>query len=187
MSENAITITHQEHYDISDALGLDYGPSFRAVDTVCADGDTATVSFRTPDAVKQGLHRFVLHPSFLDGCLQSLFSLVYASGERSPDAYLPYQINRLKVFRARSEVATCRTVLRKRMEKSLVADFQLFDHDGHCIAEATGVRFVHAELQTHKDSGTRFRFETVPLSYVDAKDTRPKAAQIADAIGLANR
>ncbi len=185
--ENATVLIHGEHYEIASALGLDYGPSFRTVESIHADGNLAVATFRTPEGVQDDLHKFVLHPSFMDGCLQSLFSLLYLKGERAADAYLPYQINRLKVFRARSEVSSCRTVLRKRKEKSLVADFELFDHSGNCIAEMTGVRFMLAGLQAGREAGRRFRFETIPLDYSDADDVTPGAAQIANALGFSDR
>ena len=187
ISGDATEIDHDEHYGIAEALGLEYGPAFRIVEAVRVSGDTAIAIFRTPDAVQQGLHQFILHPSFLDGCLQSLFSLIYAKGERSADAYLPYQINRLKIFQPRAEVSSCRTVLRKRKEKSLVADFLLFDREGRCIAEATGVRFMLAELQANTATGKRFRFETIPLDYRNTKDTAPNTALIADALDLEGR
>ncbi|MBO6678730.1 type I polyketide synthase [Parvibaculum sp.] len=184
--ENAAALTHDQHYGIASALGLDYGPSFRTVESIHAAGDVAAITLQTPEGVRQDLHQFVLHPSFMDGCLQSLFSLLYLKGERTAETYLPYQINRLRVFRARSEVSSCRTVLRRRKEKSLVADFTLFDCDGNCIAEATGVRFMLAGLQAGREAGRRFHFETIPLDYADADDATPDAVQIATALGFSD-
>lgn len=178
-------ISGTEHYRIAEALGLQYGPSFQSVESVHVDGNTAIAELKAPEPRSSSESRFVLHPSILDGCLQTLFSILYAQGERTQNAYLPYQVGQLKIFRSTERVTKCFTTLRKRSEKSLVADFMLLDEGGACIALATGFRFLRAELRQGAEQETSyFRFETVPLSYADAGDPRPSAETVSNAISL---
>ncbi|MEQ8267731.1 MAG: SDR family NAD(P)-dependent oxidoreductase [Parvibaculum sp.] len=184
-SPRSAPISKIEHYRIAEALGLKYGPSFQSVESVHVHGNTAVAELKAPEPRSPGESRFVLHPSILDGCLQTLFSILYAQGERAQNAYLPYQLGQLRIFKGTENIARCLATLRKRSEKSLVADFMLLDEDGACIATATGFRFLRAELRQNIDQETTyFRFETVPLNHADAGDDRPSAETISNVIDL---
>jgi len=180
-------ISRNEHYRIAAALGLNYGPAFQTVESVHVAGDSAVAELRSPDAVVGLLDMFVLHPSLLDGCLQTLFSILFEAGVRETNAYLPYQFNGIKVFRPHALVVRCHTKLRSRSEKSLVADFTLFDAENNCVAEVTGLRFLRAELQNASTGTRRFRFETFPLDHVSAECETPDAATLAAALGFLER
>ena len=99
---------------------------------------------------------------------------------RETNAYLPYQVGRVKVFQPRAKAVRCDTQLRTKTSKSLVADFALFDAEGNCVAEATGFRFLRADLQQGMSAGARrFRFELLPLDHVTEESETPQAADIA--------
>lgn len=179
-------IDRDTHYRIAAGLGLDYGPAFQTVDHVAISGNAAVVTLRTPE--READYPFVLHPSVLDGCLQSLFSILFAQGVRETNAYLPYQVGRVKVFRPRAKAVRCDTQLRTKTSKSLVADFALFDAEGNCVAEATGFRFLRADLQQGMSAGARrFRFELLPLDHVTEESETPQAAEIARILNFIER
>jgi len=183
----ASRLSGDDHYRIAAALKLNYGPAFKSVAQVHVSGAEAIIELQAPEIVAEEVGRFVLHPSLLDGCLQSLVSILFEAGVRENSAYLPYQFNGIKVFHPRTLPAYCHTQLRSRSEKSLVADFALFDADGACIAEVTGLRFLRAELQNAGTGTRRFRFETLPLDYVSAECETPDAATIAATLDFAER
>ncbi|MEQ8281588.1 MAG: SDR family NAD(P)-dependent oxidoreductase [Parvibaculum sp.] len=180
-------ISHDTHYRIATALGLNYGPAFQTVGQVHVFGNEAIADLRAPEAVVATLDKFVLHPALLDGCLQTLLSILFASGVKESNAYLPYQFNGVKVFRPRALAVRCHTELRSRNDKSLVADFALFDADDACIAKVTGLRFLRAELHNTSSGTRRFRFETLPLDYVSASCQTPDAAALAETLAFSER
>ncbi|MBX3490801.1 type I polyketide synthase [Parvibaculum sp.] len=180
-------ISHDTHYRVATALGLNYGPAFQTIERVQVFGNEAVAELRAPDAVVATLDKFVLHPALLDGCLQTLLSILFANGVKEGNAYLPYQFNGVKVFRPHALAVRCHTQLRSRSEKSLVADFSLFDADNTCVARVTGLRFLRAELHNVSAGTRRFRFETLPLDYVSASCQTPDAAELAEALAFAER
>ena len=184
--EQAARVNRETHYRIAAGLGLDYGPAFQSVDEVTVSGDEATVTLHAPDACAD--ERFVLNPSVLDGCLQSLFSLLFRQGIRETSAYLPYQVGRLKVFRPHADIVRCDTRLRARTAKSMVADFALFDANEDCVAEATGVRLLRADIKQGASTGARrFRFDLLPLDHATAECETPNAAKVATILDFKER
>ena len=183
----ASQVASDDHYRIAAALGLNYGPVFRAIERVHVSGKESIAELRAPDGIVEALDKFVLHPALLDSCLQTLISILFEAGTRENHAYLPYQFNGVRVFQPHTLAVSCHTRLRARGEKSLVADFALFDADGGCVAEVTGLRFLRTELQTTGTGTRRFRFETLPLDHVSAECETPDAATIAAALNLDER
>jgi len=179
-------VDRETHYQIAAGLGLDYGPAFQTVDSIKVSDNDAVVILRSPET--EAGSSFVLHPSILDGCLQSLFSILFAQGVRETNAYLPYQVGRIKVFQPHTAIVRCDTHLRVKTEKSLVADFTLFDDRGNCVAEATGFRFLRADLKQGAGTGARrFRFELLPLDHVTPECETPDALEIAQALDFKER
>lgn len=186
MSSIAATIDCDTHYRIAAGLGLEYGPAFQTVERVAVDGNRAVVTLAAPQ--EDGNLPFVLHPSVLDGCLQSLFSILFSQGIRETNAYLPYQVARVKVYHPGANIVRCDAHLKAKTSKSLVADFTLFDEEGNCAAQAIGFRFLRADLQQGAGTGARrFRFELLPLDHVTADCTTPRAEEIAQALDFKER
>lgn len=180
-------ISRDDHYRIAAALGLNYGPAFRAVEQVHVSGNESIAELKAPDDVVGEIDKFVLHPALLDSCLQTLLAILFEAGVRENNAYLPYQFNGVSIFQPHTLAVRCHTRLRVRSEKSLVADFALFDADDACVAAVTGLRFLRTELQNASVGTRRFRFETLPLDYVSAECETPDAATLAAALGFAER
>src|SRR5690606_26355763 len=84
--------------------------------------------------------------------------------------------------------AHCDVHLKAHTEKSIVADFALFDAEGACVAEATGFRFLRADLRQGAGQGARrFRFELLPASHVTADCETPCAGELAAVTGFHER
>jgi len=168
-------ISHDTHYRVATALGLNYGPAFQTIERVQVFGNDAVAELRAPDAVVATLDKFILHPAMLDGCLQTLLSILFANGVKEGNAYLPYQFNGVKIFRPHALAVRCHTQLRSRSDKSLVADFSLFDADNTCVAKVSGLRFLRAELHNASAGTRRFRCETPPFPATDPISTLLRA------------
>lgn len=176
----------ETHYRIASGLGLDYGPAFRTVQNVAVSGNEAIVKLQVQNSGVD--YPFVLHPSILDGCLQSLFSILFSQGVKETNAYLPYQVGRIKVFQPHADIVRCDARLKTRTAKSLVADFALYTEDGECAAEATGLRFLRADLQQGASAGARrFKFELLPLDHATAECKTPDAREIAEKLDFKER
>ncbi len=75
-------------------LGLHYGPAHRAVlELRRGDGEVLAL-LELPDCVRAQADAYVLHPSLLDGALQSALALF----DGAASARLPFALDRLRVF-----------------------------------------------------------------------------------------
>ena len=88
-----------ECYQLFQTKGLAYGPSFQAVQMV-AGNETEAISFlKLPINCTQGFHNFVLHPSLMDGALQTVLGLLDNSGANSGGLYLPFALGEVEILR----------------------------------------------------------------------------------------
>ena len=86
------------YYDRFRALGLQYGPSFRTIQEVHVNGVFALSKLEVADALKGEFGQFILHPSMIDGALQTIASLV---GSESPGTvWLPFALDELEILKA---------------------------------------------------------------------------------------
>jgi phthiocerol/phenolphthiocerol synthesis type-I polyketide synthase C len=174
---DSVAVSAVDHYAVTEALGITYGPAFQGVIQSAVAGDQALAEL----AKHAGEYDFVVNPTTFDAALQVLFDIMAtdaATTERT--AFLPYQLGRLKVFASGQSANRCHVVLRKRGERSLVADFRLFAEDGSCLVEAQGFRFMRADsLRRSRASDVGYCFDWTPKDYVGPADVPPTAEDIA--------
>lgn len=96
-------------YRLLDSSGLSYGGSFQVMRSIRVGNGNDGVAFvlaklDLPDSVRDGAERFDLHPSIVDGALQSSIGLLLTQGGAVPfdpaamQPYLPYALERIEVF-----------------------------------------------------------------------------------------
>lgn len=124
-------------YALTEALGLQYGPTFRRVRRVRMEGNRLDVELVPGD---EGTHDYLLHPAALDACFHSLVSLYTAWEESAPRAFLPVKTGRLERC-GEGAVSHIRGRLRSCGSRSLAADFVLLDGAGTVTAIAHDCRF----------------------------------------------
>jgi acyl transferase domain-containing protein/NADPH:quinone reductase-like Zn-dependent oxidoreductase/acyl carrier protein/NADP-dependent 3-hydroxy acid dehydrogenase YdfG len=169
-----------EHYRLAEALGLQYGPAFRAVSSVWLEPDALVAALHTPATIEPEIGQTLLHPSFLDGAFQSLADLVAHQAIRPLDgtaheppaasiAYLPVRIERLQVLVPKSRVRSARVALVRRTARSLVADFTLHDETGQAVSVVLKARFRAAHLA--RSAQERMRLVGVRAVPMPRRDT----------------
>ncbi|NTV94311.1 MAG: acyltransferase domain-containing protein, partial [Thiobacillus sp.] len=139
----APALTAARHYQLCRDLGLDYGPAFQGMQAAWLDGDDLITRIELPKAA--GDDALLLHPALADACFQSLLGLRQEDEQRQT-TYLPVRIGRLRLYRAGSRPSHCRTRMVRRGPHSLLAEFTLFDADGHAVARLEDCRFRAAQL-----------------------------------------
>ncbi|HEX9985331.1 MAG TPA: SDR family NAD(P)-dependent oxidoreductase [Thermoanaerobaculia bacterium] len=84
-------------YGRFDELGLHYGPSFRTVQELYVGGTFALAKLKIAEHLKGEFSQFVLHPSLIDGALQTVAGLVGSGGVQTP--YLPFALDEILIIR----------------------------------------------------------------------------------------
>lgn len=150
-----------ELYALADRLGLNYGPHFRAVESVSIVGDgEAVVAF---DRSSRDGH-FILDPALFDGALQGCLALLAdriapAKGE----SFIPARFDRVRIFSPYGRCpAMARITLGRIGLRSVSVSVALFDEAGDWIAAADGCWFQRVRL-SRQDSiaGMLFRMEHI--------------------------
>lgn len=138
----------EEVYAIADELGLEYGPAFQAVESVCAGQNVIDSVLRVPREVSPEFDRFLLHPALLDGAFHSLFALFRRSGDHPPrKAFLPVRADRFVLHKPRGTATSARVVVRRHSNRSLMIDLFLFGGSGELLAAGTGWRLRATQLK----------------------------------------
>lgn len=138
-------------YQGMSSVGLQYGPNFTVLDFVKAGQDECLARVSVPDTVASELASYVLHPSILDGCLQSMAGAINATNRsnkdhtrtKNQDLLLPTLVQNTRVLgQFDGQPLWVHTKLRneKNVADSYTADIGLYDADGQCVAVISGAR-----------------------------------------------
>lgn len=153
-------ITADSHYRLASAVGLEYGPAFRAVAEAWLDkdeelnGSPAGVSamLATPACLQDAAALAHLHPSYLDAAFQLLLHL-FPIESASGSAFVPVRIGRVTLLQSHAEVKFARAKMIRRGPRSLVAQCSLYDAAGAPVAILREVRFRAIELRDSSLAG----------------------------------
>jgi acyl transferase domain-containing protein len=99
--------------------GLQYGPSFQALQEIYINGAFALSKLEIPDHLKGDFDQFILHPSIIDGALQTIAAL--AGGADSTTPHVPFALDEVEIVHALSQ--TCYAYAE-------YADSQMRNHKG---------------------------------------------------------
>jgi polyketide synthase PksN len=85
-----------EYYSRFTKYGLNYGPSFQTIQEVYISDSFALSRLKLPDHLKDDFGQFLLHPSMIDGALQTVGGLV--AGQASAFPHLPFALDELDIL-----------------------------------------------------------------------------------------
>ena len=76
--------------------GLNYGPSFQVIQEIYINDSFALARLKIPDLLKSDFGQFILHPSMIDGALQTVGGLV--GGPESVTPHLPFALDEVDIL-----------------------------------------------------------------------------------------
>ncbi|MGR7977052.1 type I polyketide synthase [Bacillus velezensis] len=133
-----------ECYEAFDSLGITYGPSHQALDTVYAGSGEVLAKLTLPPSAREEKEPFILHPSMLDAALQASIGLVLSDGSASGRLFLPFALRDMQVFSA------CRETMWAVLSSADGAyHIELCDENGEVCVRLTGLtaRFLEEETE----------------------------------------
>ncbi|HYD79452.1 MAG TPA: SDR family NAD(P)-dependent oxidoreductase [Paucimonas sp.] len=99
-------VAGEHYYGLFEQSGISYGPSFRTMQELYIGKSFALSKLSIADHLRSDFEEFVLHPSLVDGALQTVSGLV--GGVEPPERpvpYLPFAIDEVEIVRPASQ--TC--------------------------------------------------------------------------------
>ena len=149
-----VEVDRAVHYAGASRRGLHYGPAFqslREMRTTSADDDTLHCAawIELPDvytaAHAAALPAYRSHPALLDGCLQTLITLL-GQREARQCAYIPVRVDRLRCFAPLPRKLFCTARVLRQTDRSGSAEFEVYDEQGHCVMVLEGTRFQKVDF-----------------------------------------
>jgi acyl transferase domain-containing protein/acyl carrier protein len=173
-------------YHSFEGVGLQYGPSFRAIARLWGGEREALGEVRATSPVPAGYHA---HPAILDSCFQVLTAARSSSGadKHFEEAmYLPVKIERITFLGALPAVVWSQVRVVELDAGHIKANYRLFDEAGELKMEIEG--FSCKRVERHKESLDSYLYNSKwilkPLSGAGDKrpdpDYLPNPRQIVD-------
>jgi len=144
----------EDCYRIFDRNDLVYGPGLRTLETLYFNAAESLARLILPQALRHDLAAYTLHPSLMDGALQSLLGLL---GDPSRDnrLYIPYALGEITVYAPLT--ATCHAYARvagnhgsaQFAEKRF--DIDLLSDDGQVLAALRSLSYRPYSLRKKDD------------------------------------
>ena len=78
--------------------GLDYGPSFQTIQQLYVGNSFALSKLKIADHLSGAFDQFILHPSLIDGALQTTAGLVAGLTPGTP--YLPFAVDEIELIKS---------------------------------------------------------------------------------------
>jgi phthiocerol/phenolphthiocerol synthesis type-I polyketide synthase C len=155
-------VASETHYVRAKQLGLSYGPAFQAVSVIQVSETTAHAELVIPEAIREGMGGYLLHPAFTDGSFQLLVDLLGANAtERT--AFIPIRMGRITLYQQGVVPAFASVEITKQSPRSVQADCLLYSSDGTALAEIRNARFRQMVLLRHSaDQLHHLRFVALP-------------------------
>src|SRR5205085_10877976 len=85
------------YYEAFRAYGLQYGPSFQTIQELYVNGSYSLSKLKIAEHLKGDFSQFILHPSIIDGALQTVGGLMTAGEVVTP--YVPFALDELELVR----------------------------------------------------------------------------------------
>lgn len=149
-----------EFYSRFAQAGFNYGPAFQVIESVTLDQTSALSKLRLPGCLASEFEQFVLHPSIVDGALQTVVALVDSLESGTP--FLPFALDELVLLRPLTSVcyAYAQATGSKGGSQAGIRSFdiQILSESGYTLIELNGfcVRPLdQVERSRHVDPGYR--------------------------------
>lgn len=162
------TITGTELYAMASEVGLEYGEAFRPISSIHLDteGVSLVAKLETPHCLLEKMEGYLLHPTYLDGALQSLVGLlsvvsVTGSSMTAAKAFLPIRAEKLQLLQRGVVVSSAEVTVRKHTRRAILADIVLKGADGTSVAKVEGMRFRATQLVIRPSERARFLATTL--------------------------
>ncbi|MBF0453051.1 MAG: SDR family NAD(P)-dependent oxidoreductase, partial [Candidatus Magnetomorum sp.] len=125
------TIETKEIYDKFLQDGYQYGKTFQPINKLYMGENEALSDLILPDEVKSDFDKYLLHPSLMDGALQTTSGIL--SLESSDDIFMPFSIG--KVIYYQSLPVSCFAYATLKIHSELkIFDISIVDHSGNvCV------------------------------------------------------
>lgn len=153
------TLSSNACYDIFSEGGLNYGPGFRSIKKLYISDESALSYLELPEVLTEDLSSFQLHPTIMDGALQTVIGLIMKSTGEKGVPYLPYTLGEVEIIRPLCGRCYAYAVAEKTNEASKIKKFtiSIYDESGRILLKIKDL-IIKSFGQTAAAPGTKCVF-----------------------------
>jgi malonyl CoA-acyl carrier protein transacylase len=136
-------VSVQSHYQSYAEIGLNYGPSFQAIERLWRRGDASQALIQLPESLVSEFDSYKLHPVLLDACFQSAGAALMDDCDRQ--TYLPLSVKSMRLYGPAADRCWCQARIRPLQhadQKSRTLDIRIVSLDGNIIADVEGLQLI---------------------------------------------
>ncbi|MGZ8190185.1 MAG: SDR family NAD(P)-dependent oxidoreductase [Methylococcaceae bacterium] len=177
------------HAQLTELVGLDYGPAFQAISHGWTDNSSALGIITIPESISAQMDQYYLHPALLDCAFQLVFQILKEDIVNHEGlAFVPIKIGKIYLRTNKAVPYTFKATLLHRSPHSLNAEFVLYDAEGKALAVINDVRFRAVRLQRPHAQHLHYldyHLTAAPLGIKSVPDGHLIASALHDAIKCA--
>jgi len=157
LPKHSADFNSDSHQALTLASGLAYGPAFQCIHQGWIEKNSVFAELKIPESISSELATMHLHPAILDCTFQLIFQLLKEEvGIHEGVTFVPTKMGRIAFRASKSKPSSARATLLRRTQRSLSAEFTIFDADGLAIAVIKDTRFRSIRLSTNAADHLRF-------------------------------
>ena len=186
------TVDVSEYYGWLSSLGLEFGPSLRAVKSIARGDGELLARMRVGQTIESDPASYVLHPAALDACLHLIGAALPAAGIGVRHAFMVVNAERIRVhgplgsrFWAHVTLDAKALGASERLE-TVRANMRLLDDSGALIAEFIGLHLKRARPETFGTSSVSSRVRGM-IHEIIWRDAGPAGMQLPSPQSVARR
>jgi acyl transferase domain-containing protein/acyl carrier protein len=153
-------IAKSDFYRIFDAVGMEYGPCFQAVERIWIGEDEALGRIELHAELEDDVQDYQIHPTVLDASFQLLLGAMALRGtshDHAEGVYLPVQIDQVRLYNRPGRKMYGHARLVEYGASQIKGDIQLLDEAGAVQAEVRG--FVCRSIERASEKWDNYLYE----------------------------
>lgn len=142
------------HYAHMQGLGLDFGPSFRTIESLRAAPGEAWARVCLKETERREAAQYLFHPALLDGCLQAAIA---GAPDRLEGALVPFSLDRFEIFDTAGTEVLAHVSVETAGVGDLLANIDIRDSAGRPVARMDGLRMRSPGLAASRQFALEWR------------------------------
>ncbi|BBZ17981.1 type I polyketide synthase [Mycolicibacterium gadium] len=136
--EPVTTVSADDFYARTAAIGFEYGEAFRSVQSVTAGEDWAAAELGIPAPISDELDDYRFHPALIDGAFQTLFGAPFLGQQENDEPFLPTRIRRVSVYSRPDAQMRVHVDVVSATSEAVECDITITDRPGNTLAVIDG-------------------------------------------------
>lgn len=142
------TLSSSEHYMLTAAIDLPYGPVFQTVREIKIGENFILADVAISDKAKLSASKYLFHPSLLDGCIQAFLSAVYQDEGKS--TFVPVSAGKIELHHYEKSITSCTAAIKITAESHnyVTGNAVIYGQDGQVLLEMRDFTLERLEQST---------------------------------------